>query len=206
MPYKITSNNELSKHVRRVLAKSRALWPATRQFGQYIAREARRNAPVGKRRNRGALKRSLNVEVIAHDTVVLQSPLPYAKIQQEGGTVRAGSGPLGARLLAIPIHPDAVAMLAGMGASVSLRTKNLQFIKTKSGKMFLVREAAVNKHGRARGPNKKGKMPEVNATQILFKLTPRVTITPQPYAPRMSEPAVRAFAAKVIRAHLTRSE
>jgi hypothetical protein len=201
MPFRIDSDDALLKLAAKNASAARDLRPATLRFGEWVAREARRNAPVGKGRRRGALKRSLNHREPAHNVTELTSPLPYAAIQEHGGVIRAGSGPLGSRLLAIPLNATARQLLDSLGASTSLRdVHGLQFVKTKSGKMFLVRPASVTKSGRERRGNVRRE--QINATQFLFVLVPRVTIRGHNFAPRLDDPQTRVAAARFIKQHL----
>lgn len=202
MPYRIDSDDAIAKAVERLGQRARGLHPATRKWAELIVRKARRQVPVGRGRGRGALKRSLNHREPAHNVTVLQSDRRYARIIQEGGAITAGTGPLGSRLLAIPLNDDARRMLDGMGASVSLRTQNLLFLKSRSGRMFLIRQERAGRGGRRkRGKARRHRMFE---GQILFMLVPRVTIRARPYAPRVSDPDVREAAARFIREHLTK--
>ncbi len=153
---------------------------------------------------RGALRRSLNCRALTDKTFVLESALPYAAITEYGGPIQAGGGPLGSKLLAIPLNATARAMLDSMGASVSLRTQNLIFLKTRRGRMVLIQPATpVAEHG-PRGKTRRGaaRQHTMFEGQILFVLVPRVQHAAQPFAPRMSEPAVRSAAASFIRQHL----
>jgi hypothetical protein len=201
MAYGIVSNGVAEKTAARLRAKAGATYPVIWKFGIWIANEARRRAPVGHGRFRGALRKSLNCVALSDRVTQLQSATPYAKIQEKGRTVTAGKGPLGSKLLAIPLNATAEALLAGMGAGVSLKDKNLLFLKTRRGRMVLIQQPPP------KGPRAKVKRGAARAHrmfggQVLFLLVPSVTIPPQHYAPRMSEPAVRGAAAKFIREHL----
>ena len=205
MPYKIESDDVQLTAARRVLAKARALYPAAWTCAGFIARMARRAAPVGKWAGRGALKKSLNAVATSHNTIVLQSPLAYAKIQQEGGTVTAGQGPLGSKLLAIPLNADAARMLNSMRAGLSLKTQDLIFIRSRRGRMFLIRQNKIGS-GQRRRKGGKARRHRMFDGQIMFMLVPRVSIPPQPYAPRMDDPELRVFVAKTLSGHLKAEE
>lgn len=208
MAFRATSDDACLKYVQTARAKLEALYPVTWKCAAYTARMARRRAPVGRGRFRGALKRSLNARAIGPETWVLESALPYAAIQQYGGSITAGSGPLGSRLLAIPLNDDARKLLDGLGASVSLRTQDLVLLKTRRGRLVLVRQE------KPRGPRAKvrrgaGRQHRMFGGQVLFVLVPRVTLQPNPppagYAPRGDDPELREFVLRALVAHL-RSE
>src|SRR5437773_12417738 len=91
-----------TRHVELLLARSRAMWPAARKVGEYVARHGKRNAPRGTgvlRRQGSSLANLLSHVEPAHNVTVLTSPLPYARIQNTGGTITAGSGRLHSQYL-----------------------------------------------------------------------------------------------------------
>lgn len=204
MPTRWTSNDALAKHARRVKAQAGALWPVARKLSLHIARVAARRAPVGQGRFRGALKRSLNGQAVAHNIVTLSSPLPYAGIQDRGGVVRPGTGPLGARLLAMPLNAEAQAILDALGASQSLRSLDLVMIKTRRGRFVLARAADEKRsfkifRGKVRGEKRQH---QFMGLQVLFVLLPKAEIQGHHYVPHLDDPEIAAFAVKEIRAHL----
>ena len=81
----------------------------TAKVAQYVLREAQRRAPrgTGVLRSIPGLRRSLNVSLVDDDEFALTSPLPYAAVQNFGGTITAGNGRLRSRYLAIPVNDAA---------------------------------------------------------------------------------------------------
>jgi len=200
LPYSIHSNGVAERTFQILDWRLRDLSPAARRFGEWVVREARRNAPVGKGRQRGALKRSLNHVEPAHNVTQLVSPLPYAVIQQEGGTIRAGSGPLGSQYLVIPLNATARVLLDGLGASESLRSvPELQLIRSRKGRLLLIWQETLKRSRRTRGRRRQHRL---SGRQILFVLVPQVTLRAQPYAPALHEPRTRERAVHFLRRHL----
>lgn len=211
----VTSNGAAKRTNDAIAQRARNLLPAARRFGEWIAREARRRAPVGF--GGGNLKKSLNHVEPAHNITQLVSPLKYARIQQFGGSVSAPgqSSTISPKpkMLAIPLTVEARRMAEGLGASETLRGKfGLQMIITPRA-VFLVRAAGSDKD-RTKYASWKGKSVLMRRVgdlgdgkggriEFLFILKKSVTLKPNPgpdgYAPRMSEPAVRDAAAKAIR-------
>jgi len=187
----------------------RAKWcrAATREFGERLTREARRRCPRGHSRAGAGLAASLHHRELDEQTTVLASDKVYAQIQNFGGDIVAGKGPLGAKLLPVPLNADARRLLDSLGASTSLRQANLIFVKSRSGRMFLGRpdEGYERRRKPLRGARRQHRM---SGAQILFLLVPRVHLSPNPaprgYAPHMDEPIVREMAGAAIRRHLFR--
>ena len=143
---------------------------------------------------------------------MLTSDKPYAPIQQFGGTVTAGGGKLGARMLAIPLNDKARRMLSKMGASTSLRSQDLTLIRTKGGKLLLARTFKYKKmrlskaeRGTARRRGIRTRRTQ-RKPEFLFVLKESVTLAPNPpprgYAPRADEPEYQDFVAKELGKHL----
>lgn len=201
----------LARNITRAREKARDLRPAAMRLGEYIAREARRRAPRGDSRRGSSLASSLNHAEPAHNVTVLVSDRPYARVQAEGtgylpgGAITPGRGLLKAKMLIVPLNDDAKAMLSRMGASQSLRSQDLTIIRTKSGKLFLARVERVKKYRGKKsqtGPSLLG-----TATKLLFMLIPRARLKPNPppqgYAPRATEPEIKARASAEVWRHLT---
>lgn len=207
MAYDVTSNGAIARKVERLRQRGKYARPATRKFGEWVTREARRRAPRGQGRRMASLANSLNHVEPNDVTTVLMSDKVYARAQQYGAEIQAGGGPLGAKLLAIPLNADARKMTEGMGASVSLRSQDLVFIKSRRGRMFLIRPEPPTGRKRQRGRARRHRM---FGGQIMFMLVPRVRLRPNPapqgYAPRMGEPAVRGAAGRFLRQFLTGKE
>lgn len=210
MPYSLTSSGTLARKLERLRQRGKYARPAARKWGAWLTREARRRAPRGRGRRMAGLAASLNHVEPNDTTTVLVSNKSYARIQNYGGQITAGGGALKSRLLAIPLNDDARRMLDGMGASVSLRSQNLVFIKSRSGRMFLIRADESKRSKRSKGGRGRKRRHRFHGGQIMFMLVPRVNLRPNPaphgYAPRLDEPAVKAAAAKFLRQHLTAKE
>lgn len=159
------------------------------------------------------MKRSLNIDVPKHNKVILQSPLAYAGIQNRGGVIRPGTGPLKARLLAVPLNADARRMMDSLGASVSLKKlpEQLLLIQTRRGRFVLIRQLKqqfreMKQQRHVKGAGRKHRM---FSGQVLFVLLPKATIQPNPppegYAPRWGDPEVRAGLGMAMRQHMRQS-
>lgn len=202
MAYSIQSNDAHAQRISRLRQRAAWLLPATRKLGEWVAREARMRAPTGQGRGRGALRRSLNHREPSHDTTILTSPLPYAKIQQEGGRIYP-PGPLGARMLVMPLNRDAQAILDSLGASQSLRTvPGLVLVKTRRGRLVLIRQTEEPVQSRRKGERGKRRKHRMFGGQVLFVLLPKAFIPAQDYAPHADELQLRGAAAKFVREHL----
>ena len=211
-----TSNGAIATRVRELRAKAGTPLAATREVGEWIAREARRRAPRGRSGPAG-LARSLQHIEPADDTTVLVSDKPYAAVQNFGGGIAAPAGPnprrtwtvVGAKMLAIPISDFARTLVAFLGARVSLRNGPVpMFVWTsRSGAMFLARvpdARARRSKGRNIVTRAVGKTTSFVKLELLFRLTRRVQIPPQNYAPRADEPGVRAAITRIVTKHLDR--
>lgn len=142
---RVTSNGVAARTAGAVRDRARNLLPATRVVGEFITRLASRRAPV--RRGSAKLKNSLNYATPAHNEVVLQTPLAYGPIQNRGGTIV----PVSAKALAIPLNETARKMSEFLGAGLSLRSLDLQVIKTKRGDTFLALDRSkINRSGKVR--------------------------------------------------------
>lgn len=215
MPYELNSDGRVDQAVRRIRARSRDMANVLWQGGTAIRRVASRDAPRGHRLGRGKLARSLNVTFPDARTIVLQSPLPYARIVQYGGKVVAGGGALHAGSLVIPLSTEAEKLLDALGASTSLRDAPREmFILRRKGSpnAFLVRWISYDKnstHGNERKKkkfDKRGRLARAisrrGGIEFLFLLKAAVTIKAQPYAPHLSHPEVRYRLAQAMQQHL----
>ena len=208
MPIVLTSDGAIAKAIGRMRAAAANPGPWSRKVREYLLRQTQRKAPRG----RGALGKSLNAEGSTDTTVVISSPLPYAGIQAGGGTIRAGTGPLKSKLLAIPMNEEARRMIGGTGTKQSLRKqKDLTLIKSRRGRLMLVRKAKLTKRGKRR-PSRRGRrrQHELGKFQIMFLLVPRVKLDPNPppsgYAPTLADPATRAWIVKSADRHILKGE
>lgn len=176
MKLQVENPVSVSEHSKRL----RDLRPVMRLAGELIAREARRRAPVGPTKK---LRPSLGHQEPAHNVTELTSPLPYARIQHRGGTVMKRR-----HMLTIPLNPEAVRL--------RLRHKTLRsvpgltLIRTKSGKLFLVRI-----------PKKRP-----SAAKFLFLLKDQVVIPGHRYAPSINEPRIRARVVRWLTRYITTGE
>ncbi len=172
---------------------------ANARIGAFITREARRRAP----RRRGKLRKSLNY-VSDFEAVVIQSPLRYAKAQNDGALIKGGSARSRIspkpKLLAIPLNEKARRMADKLGASTSLRSLDLVLIKTKAGKMLLAKVPKTKK-----GRRRKTRKP----IEFLFVLKDSTKLSPNPppkgYIPSITEPKIRAFVVKTHRTEMARA-
>ena len=189
MPIDLASDGAVQQAIERWRALGKDPTPVLKRWMQFILRKTQRQAPVDK----GWLRKSLNSRVEGH-TGIIASDRPYARIQDEGGTIKAGRGPLGSKLLAIPMCDEARKMIEGMGTHESLRGKNLTLIKSKSGKLYLVK---ITERRRAKakrlGKTKRRAEPSM---KIMFLLTPGVRIKGHKYVPSISDADVREFGVK----------
>lgn len=167
----------ISKNLKGLKGRIR---PITAKVSQYILREAQRRAPRGKgvARSIPGLKRSLNAPVLTDTTFALSSPLPYAAVQNFGGVIRAGNGPLKSKYLAIPVNDAAKLVYRDLGSRTSLRTLKLRITKSDRGNVILIGE---------------GDDPPI------WVLKRSVNIPAQKYAPDMKEPKIVAFISAQIR-------
>ena len=121
------------------------LRPVAQLVGEYVTRAARRRAPRGDSNRGASLSTSLNHVEPAHNITVLRSDKRYARIQNFGGTIVAGTGPLKSKMLAIPLTDFAKRMIAFMGASTSLRDAPVKMFPLRlNGKLFLARKRSGN--------------------------------------------------------------
>lgn len=203
---KLTWSSDSSNFRRADLIRQRALamWPATRRAGEQLARLARRKAPRGRSRRQASLQASIGHAEPEHNVTVITSNKPYAKVQAfgtaylPGGAIRAGTGKLGARLLAIPINDAARRILDGLGANQSLReVEGLLFLKTRKGRMVLIRQVQPMRGKRGKSVRGRKREHRFLSGQVLFILTPTARPGPSPkpdgYIPKLSDPEVRVI-------------
>ncbi len=212
--YRVLSDKGFDRFVQRMQQRAAATVPLARRVGEFIAREARRRAPVGTGRNRGALRRSLNYRLIDQRTIVLQSPLVYASIQQRGGTITAGKGPLAARCLAIPVNDAAKRLMESLGASRSLREVAGLSVIPINGVLYLMGtpglKEAQQRAAEKKAAGKKARRARTRDYLVIFVLKRSVSLKPNPapagYAPRINDPALRRHIGQAVRRHLKGSE
>lgn len=204
-----------AKRMGAVAQRARSLWPASRKVGEYAAREARRRAPRGTgvtRRGGTALNKSLNHAEPAHNVTVVVSDLPYAKVQNQGGTIVAGSGRLKSKYLALPMSDLAERYIGFLGAGTSLRSGPLGlFVLKVRGRLFLVRSVGLTERGKTR-TDRRGRTRHTRVIkhgmgthrlEFLFELRRRVTIRAQRYVPSLREPGMRRFSAETVQRYLS---
>lgn len=211
MRFRVSAKGDGAKKLSEAMrARAANHQPATAKIGEWIAREARRRAPRGDSRRGASLQSSMGHVEPKHNVTVLTSDRPYARVQAEGTSYLPGGailpgGPLKAKLLAMPVSDEGKQLLASLPSGVSLRSQKLTLIRTKNGKLFLIRTEYQRK---PRGSKKRvGPSFAGLVTRILFRLIPAARMRPNPppqgYAPRFSEPGLRAFAAAVLRRWIT---
>jgi len=211
MSYRVISEGRILRLVEQMGQRARNLLPATGVIGEHLARVARARAPVGKGRGHGALRHGLNHDEPAHNVTVLQSPQVYAGVQQYGGPVAAGKGPLGAQMLAIPVNEAAKRLYETLGAGKSLKDVPGLGLVVLNGKLFLMgtpgleaRRALVAER---KGQGKRMKRARVRDFFVLFVLKRSVQLNPNPapagYAPKLGEPEIVEYSKRVLRRYLS---
>lgn len=108
--------------------------------------------------------------------------LVYAGIQEYGGRIQAKKG----KFLAIPVGVDG--QRAARDAKGDIRSLNLRLVKTKNGKLLLVKNLAPGMKA-----VKGGAASKYGETKILFVLKKSVYLPPRPYM----RPAYAAMKPKI---------
>jgi len=219
MQLKLTNTQRaLARRLRTQRERMNDLTPAARRLGEFVTREGKRRAPRGDSQRGTSLQSSLNHVEPAHNATVLRSNKVYAGVQQHGGTIAAGAGRLGAKMLAIPVSDAARRYIGTLGAGTSLRDGPFKlFIVVVNGRLFLAKKAGAkaqtttrrDRQGREKARRRIESVVqggEVKKIEIMFLLRKSVRLNPNPapggYAPRMSEKPVRDFAGRCVARHL----
>ncbi len=213
MPLRMTSDRAHERTLGRLRARLGSLLPATRQVGEWVAREARRRAPVGY--GSGALKRSLTHREPNDAETTLISPLPYALAQQFGANIRGGGAHSRIqpkpKMLAIPLSLEARRLSEMLGAAQSLRRiPGLEMFESRTGRMFLVRHLDQADKGKRGFKKYRGRSFATRVIrgrmEFLFILLPAVKLqanpAPRGYAPRGEEPEFRVAVGRILRRFL----
>ncbi len=115
--------------------------------------------------------------------------LPYSAIQEYGGRIRAAKG----KFLAVPVGPDG--RRAAREANGDIRRLNLRLIRTKAGKLLLVK-TLYKREKAAKG----SKGVTSDQTVILFVLKKEVYLPPRPYFRPVAAEKLPGVQAKVNKA------
>lgn len=115
----------------------------------------------------GALARSIQAVNITKNPLMptyrVGTNNVYARIQEYGGRIRAKKG----KFLPIPVGVEG--QRAAKAANGDIRKLNLRLVRTKGGKLLLVKDEAGTKKGKGA------------RSQILFVLKKEVYLPPRPY-------------------------
>lgn len=175
--FKITVNDlVLRRKFQRAVRKFSDLRPEMDQVGRWLVRDARKRLESRKSKvSIGRLAKSLTHKAYKK-AVTITSVLPYARVQQQGGTIL----PRRVKHLAIPMKTD-LARTHTWPKMLSTRTKSMMFVRpVRGGKLGLFKRL------------------ENGGVELWYLLVKRVRIPGRPYLVK-SKALVRYMRGLVIR-------
>jgi len=161
---------ETIQYIRDMIENTKNLYIPMVDIGRKSLNKSIELAP----KDTGALADSLDVQILPDGKGwAIVSDLPYLVIQDRGGTITAGEGPLKAKMLAIPLNKTAKKI--GRRKSSLRNRSDLFVIRLKDGRLFLAQKRASGK------------------PRFMFKLQKSVQIPGQNFVAGIEDPEIVDF-------------